>query len=91
MVYELIYHRIGSSYLFLRFLKHYLLTFFEVRQQLQKLRIARSQDENIVTEVDFVKVRSTYKNMVLMLPVVIFKYPTIKRWIQQLVQHSKAS
>ena len=90
MVYELIYHRIGSSYLFLRFLKHYLLTFFEVRQQLQKLRIARSQDENIVTEVDFVKVRSTYRNMVLMLPVVIFKYPTIKRWIQQLVEHSKA-
>lgn len=90
MVYELIYHRIGSSFLFLRFLKHYLFVFFEVRQQLQKLRIARSHDENIVTEVDFVKVRSTYKNMVLMLPVVIFKYHIIKRWIQQLVEHSKA-
>lgn len=90
MVYELIYHRIGSSYLFLRFLKHYLHTFFEVRQQLQKLRIARSQAEDIVTEVDFTKVRSTYRNMVLMLPIVIYKYPKIKCWIQYLVEHSKA-
>ena len=90
MVYELIYHRIGSSYFFLSFLKHYLLTFFEVRQQLQKLRIAVLQAEDIVTEVDFVKVRSTYKNMVLLLPIVIFKYPTVKRWIQRLVEHSKA-
>jgi len=90
IVYELIYHRIGSSFLFLRFLKHYLLTFFEIRQQLQKLRVARLQSEDIVTEVDFVKVKSTYKNMVIMLPIVIFKYPTIKRWIQRLVEHSKA-
>lgn len=90
MVYELIYHRIGSSYLFLRFLKHYLHTFFEVRQQLQKLRIARSQAEDIVTEVDFTKVRSTYRNMVLMLPIVIYKYPKIKCWIKYLVEHSKA-
>jgi hypothetical protein len=67
-----------------------LLTFFEVRQQLQKLRIAVLQAEDIVTEVDFVKVRSTYKNMVLLLPIVIFKYPTVKRWIQRLVEHSKA-
>ena len=90
IVYELIYHRIGSNFLFFRFLKHYLITVFEVKQQLQKLKTKKLQKDNIIAEVDFVRVSSTYKNMVLMLPIVIFKYPTIKRWIQRLVEHSKA-
>lgn len=80
-VYEIIYHRIGTRYLFIRFIKNYFLHILDVREKIRSLKKRGNSQEYVV---DLIKYKSLFKALIFSFPVVLLKFHRIKNWIKNL-------
>lgn len=80
-VYEIIYHRIGIRFLFVRFIKYYFLHILDVRE---KIRILNRKENSRENEIDLIKYKNLFKALIFSFPLVLLKYNFIKNWIKNL-------
>jgi glycosyltransferase involved in cell wall biosynthesis len=80
-VYEIIYHRIATRYLFIRFVKYYILHILDVRKKANIL----SKKVNVKEyEIELIKNKNLYTSLIFSFPELILKYHLIKNWIKNL-------
>ena len=78
VVYEILFHRIRSKFLWARFIKHYFLYYSQLKKEIKHLaRIPKTEK----TTVDKAKNDSMLKYMLLLLPVILFRFNFYKNWI----------
>lgn len=84
MVYEFIYNRVPCNFLWLRFLKDYIMHFIELNKEIKIVNKPQKDQFQLKELIDIAFKKSKRKYMILLFPEVIFKYRFIKTWIQKL-------
>jgi glycosyltransferase involved in cell wall biosynthesis len=80
-VYEILYYRIRSKFIFPRFLKEYLLLGKSWFKEIVHMRKHYVTNKDLQTHVEMVKKASMIKYMVFLFPVILFKFNFFKHWI----------
>lgn len=80
-VYEIIYHRIETQYLFIRFIKYYLLHILSIRKKIMSLKKKVNRQEY---EIDLINYKKLFSSLIFLFPLVVLKYHFIKNWIKNL-------
>lgn len=83
-VYEILFHRVGTSFIFLRFIKEYLR---EILNVYKGLKTIKKQKENMYEHHYKLKLcnqKSLFYNLIILLPNLFVKFNSINNWIRKL-------